>query len=41
LNYAREINLMEDHRTGIDGKQPVEEFFGRTLSTVKRPPPNP
>ena len=39
LGYARAINLMDEHRMGPDGKQPVEEFLGRTLTTVKRPPP--
>jgi uncharacterized protein (TIGR01244 family) len=39
LNYARAINLMDEHRMGPDGKQPVEEFLGRTLTKVKRPAP--
>ncbi len=38
LSYARAINLMDDHRMGDDGKQPVEAFLGRSLTAVRRPP---
>lgn len=36
LTHARAINLMDDHRMSSSGKQPVEEFLGRTLSGIKR-----
>lgn len=37
LANARAINLMDTMRMGTGGKQPVEEFLGRTLSTLGRP----
>ncbi|HEY4219081.1 MAG TPA: protein tyrosine phosphatase family protein [Gemmatimonadaceae bacterium] len=37
LANARAINLMDTHRTGNGGKQPVEEFLGRTLPGLGRP----
>ena len=37
LANARAINLMDTHRMGTNGKQPVEEFLGRTLPTLGRP----
>lgn len=37
LANARAINLMDDHRMGDSGKQPVEEFLGRSLPTLGHP----
>jgi uncharacterized protein (TIGR01244 family) len=37
LGNARAINLMDTHRMGTGGRQPVEEFLGRTLPTLGRP----
>jgi uncharacterized protein (TIGR01244 family) len=37
LGNARAINLMDNHRMGTGGRQPVEEFLGRTLPTLGRP----
>jgi uncharacterized protein (TIGR01244 family) len=37
LGNARAINLMDTHRMGTGGTQPVEEFLGRTLPTLGRP----
>jgi uncharacterized protein (TIGR01244 family) len=37
LANARAINLMDEHRMGPDGRQPVEDYLGRTLSTLGRP----
>jgi uncharacterized protein (TIGR01244 family) len=37
LANARAINLMDTHRMGENGKQPVEEFLGRTLPPLGRP----
>ena len=37
LANARLINLMDDHRMGSYGRQPVEDFLGRTLPTLGRP----
>jgi uncharacterized protein (TIGR01244 family) len=37
LANARAINLMDDHRMGGNGRQPVEEFLGRTLPTLGHP----
>jgi uncharacterized protein (TIGR01244 family) len=37
LANARAINLMDTHRMGANGKQPVEEFLGRTLPSLGRP----
>ena len=34
---ARAINLMDEHHMTSNGKQPVEEFLGRTLTAVKHP----
>jgi uncharacterized protein (TIGR01244 family) len=36
LVHARAINLMDEHRMSDNGKQPVEEFLGRELKSVKR-----
>lgn len=38
LANARAINLMDTHRMGSGGRQPVEGFLGRTLPTLGRPP---
>lgn len=38
LANARAINLMDDHRMGPEGRQPVEDFLGRKLPTIGRPP---
>ena len=37
LANARAINLMDTHRMGTNGRQPVEEFLGRTLPTLGHP----
>ena len=37
LTNARAINLMDDHRMGPNGRQPVEDFLGRSLPMVGRP----
>lgn len=37
LANARAINLMDDHRMSEDGRQPVEDYLGRTLKTIRRP----
>lgn len=37
LANARLINLMDDHRMGTNGRQPVEDFLNRTLPTLGRP----
>jgi uncharacterized protein (TIGR01244 family) len=37
LANARAINLMDTHRVSANGKQPVEEFLGRTLPTLGHP----
>jgi uncharacterized protein (TIGR01244 family) len=39
LANARAINLMDTHRMGQNGKQPVEEFLNRSLPTLGRPAP--
>ena len=39
LANARAINLMDDHRMGDSGKQPVEEMLGRSLPTLGHPKP--
>ena len=44
LANARAINLMDDHRMGPGGRQPVEDFLDRTLPTLghpQTPPPAP
>lgn len=38
LANARAINLMDDHRMGPGGRQPVEDFLGRVLPTIGHPP---
>ena len=38
LASARAINLMDDHRMGPNGRQPVEDFLDRTLPTLGHPP---
>jgi uncharacterized protein (TIGR01244 family) len=38
LANARAINLMDDHRMGSNGRQPVEDFLDRSLPTLGRPP---
>jgi uncharacterized protein (TIGR01244 family) len=37
LANARAINLMDDHRMGSNGRQPVEDFLDRTLPTLGHP----
>jgi uncharacterized protein (TIGR01244 family) len=37
LANARAINLMDDHRMGPGGRQPVEDFLDRTLPTLGHP----
>lgn len=37
LANARSINLMDAHRMGSGGQQPVEKFLGRKLPTLGRP----
>jgi uncharacterized protein (TIGR01244 family) len=37
LGNARAINLMDDHRMGPGGRQPVEDFLNRTLPTLGHP----
>ena len=36
LANARAINLMDDHRMGPAGRQPVEDYLGRDLKEIKR-----
>src|SRR5438309_9982655 len=38
LANARAINLMDDHRMGSNGRQPIEDFLDRTLPTLGHPP---
>lgn len=38
LTNARAINLMDNHRMGSNGRQPVEDFLDRTLPTLGHPP---
>lgn len=38
LAHARAINLMDTHRLGAGGQQPVEAFLDRRLPTLGRPP---
>jgi uncharacterized protein (TIGR01244 family) len=38
LANARAINLMDNHRMGGNGRQPVEDFLGRSLPTLGHPP---
>jgi len=35
---ARAINLMDEHRMGSNGRQPVEDFLDKTLPTLGHPP---
>jgi len=37
LANARAINLMDTHRMGQNGRQPVEDFLGRALPTLGHP----
>ena len=37
LSNARAINLMDDHRMGPNGRQPIESFLDRTLPTLGHP----
>lgn len=37
LANARAVNLMDEHRVGRSGRQPVEDFLGRELPTVGHP----
>jgi uncharacterized protein (TIGR01244 family) len=37
LSNARVINLMDTHRMGTNGRQPVEDFLDRTLPTLGHP----
>jgi TolB protein len=41
LTNARAINLMDDHRMGPGGRQPVEDFLDRTLPTLGHPQTTP
>jgi len=38
LANARAINLMDDHRMGQNGRQPVEDFLDKALPTLGHPP---
>lgn len=38
LANARAINLMDTHRMGSNGRQPVEDFLDTTLPTLGHPP---
>jgi uncharacterized protein (TIGR01244 family) len=38
LANARAINLMDDHRMGSNGRQPVEDFLDKALPTLGHPP---
>ncbi len=38
LTHTRAINLMDTHRMGTNGRQPVEDFLNRTLPTLGHPP---
>lgn len=38
LANARAINLMDTHRIGSNGRQPVEDFLDKTLPTLGHPP---
>jgi uncharacterized protein (TIGR01244 family) len=37
LANARAINLMDDHRMGSNGRQPVEDFLNRALPSLGHP----
>ena len=37
LTNARAINLMDDHRMGPNGRQPIESFLDRSLPTLGHP----
>ena len=39
LANARAINLMDDHRMGSNGRQPVEDFLDKSLPTLGHPHP--
>ena len=36
LIHARAINLMDAHRMSASGKQPIEEFLGRSVAGLGR-----
>ena len=38
LAHGRAINLMDDHRMGPNGRQPVEDFLNRNLAGIIRTP---
>jgi len=38
LTNARAINLMDTHRMGTNGRQPVEDFLDQSLPTLGHPP---
>ena len=38
LANSRAINLMDDHRMGSNGRQPVEDFLDKSLPTLGHPP---
>jgi uncharacterized protein (TIGR01244 family) len=38
LANARAINLMDQHRMGQNGRQPVEDFLDKSLPTLGHPP---
>ena len=40
LANARAINLMDDHRMGSNGRQPVEDFLDKALPTLGHPHPS-
>ena len=37
LTHARAINLMDEHRMSASGRQPIEEFLGRSVAGLGRP----
>jgi uncharacterized protein (TIGR01244 family) len=37
LKHARAINLMDEHRMSSSGRQPIEDFLGRTVPGLGRP----
>jgi len=37
LKHTRAINLMDDHRMGSSGRQPVEDFLGRAVPGLGHP----
>ena len=41
LTHARAINLMDDRRMGTDDHQPLEDFLGKSVPQLRRPPAAP